>query len=319
MKTKYPISKDFKPLTVINAPMNRFAFKAGNALLNIPTRTLRSSRTLSVKRITVAARNGADIPSYVIRTKTAEKNRPCIIFYHGGGFVFKGSPHHTGLAKLYALKTECTVFYVDYRLAYDAPYLAPENDCLDAYRNITEHGSEYGIDTSKIITIGDSAGGYLALCVALGAIENALIPPKLQMLIYPVVDSEQDTESMKLYTDTPLWNAKNNKKMWDIYQKGNKLPRIIESPLLCYMPKTYIETAEFDCLRDEGRLLSEKLKTLGADVTLIETKRTIHGFDAATHSKITREMISKRLSVIAEIISTDTKGEDQNGNNNNNG
>lgn len=285
--------------------MNRLAFKAGNMLLTIPTRALHSSKTFIIEKRRIEARDGEKIDIYVIKPKSSERKMPCIVFYHGGGFVFKGSLHHLGIAKLYALKTECTVVYVDYRLAYDTPCLTPENDCLDAYRWVTEHTDEIGYERSKIITVGDSAGGYLALCTSLGAIENGLPLPHLQMLIYPVVDNVMNTESMKRYTDTPLWNARSNKKMWDIYQKGNTLPRITDSPLLCRMPKTYIETAEFDCLRDEGIQLYERLKSLGVDVTLKETKQTVHGFDAVTHSEITKKMISERLLAIESIANAD--------------
>ena len=47
------------------------------------------------------------------------------------------------------------------------------------------------------------------------------------------------------------------------------------------MPPAYIETAEFDCLHDDGILYAEYLKKAGIEVTLNKTKGTMHGFDIA--------------------------------------
>ena len=67
-----------------------------------------------------------------------------------------------------------------------------------------------------------------------------------------------------------------------------------------FMPKTYIETAEFDCLRDEAIEFAEKLKKANVEVILNETKKTMHGYDLK-NGKITREMVKKRMELISKI------------------
>ena len=64
------------------------------------------------------------------------------------------------------------------------------------------------------------------------------------------------------------------------------------------LPRTYIETAEFDCLHDEGLAYAEKLKQAGAVVEINETKGTFHGYDAAIDTKIVRQQINRRLSFL---------------------
>ena len=61
------------------------------------------------------------------------------------------------------------------------------------------------------------------------------------------------------------------------------------------MPITYIETAEYDCLHDDGILYSEKLRKIGIEVVLNETKGTIHGYDSALNADITKRNIEKRI------------------------
>ncbi|MBQ9083706.1 MAG: alpha/beta hydrolase fold domain-containing protein, partial [Clostridia bacterium] len=45
------------------------------------------------------------------------------------------------------------------------------------------------------------------------------------------------------------------------------------------LPPAYIETAEFDCLHDDGSLYANKLRAAGVEAVLNETKGTMHGFD----------------------------------------
>ena len=63
---------------------------------------------------------------------------------------------------------------------------------------------------------GDSAGGALAAACTLRSREEGKSDICFQMLIYPVLDARMKTESMKKYTDSPVWNAHLSKKMLDI-------------------------------------------------------------------------------------------------------
>ena len=81
--------------------------------------------------------------------------------------------------------------------------------------------------------------------------------PLFQLLIYPVTDSGMQTDSAIKYTDTPMWNAKLSEKMWREYIQGPTARDIAyASPMAAErfdsLPNAYLETAEFDCLHDEG-------------------------------------------------------------------
>ena len=107
---------------------------------------------------------------------------------------------------------------------------------------------------------------------------------------------------MKRFTDTPQWNSQDNERMWDYYCGKDSEKRDKASPMWCELPwtlpRTYIETAEFDCLHDEGLAYAEKLKQGGAVVEINETKGTFHGYDAAIDTKIVRQQINRRLSFL---------------------
>jgi acetyl esterase len=74
-----------------------------------------------------------------------------------------------------------------------------------------------------------------------------------------------------------------------------ELPNII--------PETYIETAQFDCLHDEGILYAERLKHSGTKVTLVESKGTIHGYYLNLDSEITKKHIMMRIIALQNAFS----------------
>ena len=64
------------------------------------------------------------------------------------------------------------------------------------------------------------------------------------------------------------------------------------------IPMTYIETAEFDALRDGAILYAEKLQAEGIEVELHNTKGTVHGYDMMLKSGIVKDLIEKRTGFL---------------------
>lgn len=130
--------------------------------------------------------------------------------------------------------------------------------------------------------------------------QENLVQPCLQMLIYPLTDIDMQTDSMKKFFDTPLWNSKINQRMWSYYCKDlDKKAAYSASPMHCRLPAvipdTYIETVEYDCLHDEGIHYGVKLQEAGAHVEINETRGTIHGYDSALYTRIATYNIEKRI------------------------
>ena len=66
------------------------------------------------------------------------------------------------------------------------------------------------------------------------------------------------------------------------------------------LPPAYIETAEFDCLHDDGILYAELLRNAGIEVVLNETKGTIHGYDIVQRSPVTKASLEARIRFMKE-------------------
>ena len=91
---------------------------------------------------------------------------PAFIYYHGGAHVF-GSKESSFLTLLPYLEMGWAVVNVEYRLAPMAHAPAAVEDCLCAVRWVIENGEDHGIDTSRLVLTGNSAGGHLALAAGM--------------------------------------------------------------------------------------------------------------------------------------------------------
>ena len=300
---KYPISKEFGLYARFNPPINGFMLRFARVALSSARKRLFSSKQLNVQTVKITCRDGKIIKCYVVRPQGRMNERQPIIFdIHGGGFVLKAAPYHYDLAKIYAAETNCAVVFPDYRLAYNTPFLTPLNDCIDMYGYILDNAEALNLDTSNITLVGDSAGGYLALALAKHLSEVGQTTPKAAMLVYPVADPTMSTQSMQQYTDTPMCNAISIRKMWRYYTNGKN---DVYNPLtddLSFMPPTYVETTEFDCLRDEGIALYNQLCKCGVSVKLHQTVGTMHGFDICLRATTTQNAIAQRTEFLKNLL-----------------
>ena len=89
----------------------------------------------------------------------------------------------------------------------------------------------------------------------------------------------------------------------DLLAGNNVYASPIEAESLEGMPTAYIETAEFDCLRDGGILYAERLRQFGVSVELYNTEGTMHGFDIVLESQILLNCVNKRIEFLKQNFS----------------
>lgn len=295
---RYPLDKELKFIALVKPPSNIKLYPILNIFMKFFQ--CKSDDKVNVTVYKTPGYENAILKTYVIEPKNGGKSMPCLVFFHGGGFLLKASGAHYQIAKEYAEKLPCKVVYVDYRLAPKHPFPIPVEDCFATYKWVLDNADMLGIDKNKIMIGGDSAGGNLAAAVTLMARDRHLSLPVSLLLIYPATDRRMITESMKKYTDTPVWDSRLSKMMWDAYLGGQTPEHIeyaspIEASSFELFPPTYIEVAEYDCLHDEGILLYKRLKEESIKTELHEIKNACHGFETAVGSTIMRKCIDRRI------------------------
>lgn len=302
---KYGIDRELKKITRLKIPENIKLIPLMNAIISLSK--CKSNDQVRVSQYTTPGYSGAKLKTLVIEPSNSNENLPCMVFFHGGGFMLKASHAHYQIAQIYAEKIPCKVVYTDYRLAPKYQFPIPAEDCYQTYRWTLNNTTMLNIDPNQIMIAGDSAGGNLALSVILMARDRKIQMPNAAMLIYPVTDRRMKTESMKKYTDTPVWDAALSKMMWKAYL-GNQQPEKVEyaSPIEAEsfknFPPTYIEVAQFDALRDDGVSFYNKLQDQKIEAELHEISGACHGYETALQSNILRNCMNRRINWLKEII-----------------
>lgn len=291
---KYNINKDFNRCKIMRIPFCSLILYLSRVPQDIMFKLTKIPQDIKSKKYTLDNK----LNVYIFEPINNKGNIPCLLYFHGGGFVYKAASHHKKLACIYGKEVGIKVVLVLPRNTYPKAL----EDVLYTYKWVYKNYKELKIDKYRIAVGGDSAGAVLATYLC-----NSKEVDKLcaQMLVYPVIDANMETESMKKYNDTPMWNSKNNKRMWSMYLKNTStIQRKEASPMQASLsnntPNTYIEVAEFDCLHDDGINYFKRLSKNGVKVELNETYGTVHGYDIVLNSKITKESVSKRIKFLKE-------------------
>ena len=152
----------------------------------------------------------------ILQPKKSGSPVPGILWIHGGGYMLGGDYMvNISCGKMLAERYGAVVVCPDYRLAGKAPYPAALEDCYEALAWMYENADGLGIDKTRIVVGGESAGGGLTAAVCLYARDKGEIPVALQLPLYPMLDCE-DTES-SADNHGRVWNTKRNHWGWKHY------------------------------------------------------------------------------------------------------
>ena len=238
----------------------------------------------SVVDSTVSGRHGAiPVRHYRHLKKGANDVLPVLIYFHGGGWVVGDLDTHDALCRQLANAGECAVISVDYRMGPEQKFPAAVDDAEDVVRYVAASGAQLKIDATRIAVGGDSAGGNLAVVVAMLCRDSSGPALKFQLLIYPATDMAMERPSHFLFAE-----GYNLTRDMMLYFRAHYLNDLAEnkdwraSPLLAKshanLPPAYVLTAGFDPLRDEGKAFADALAAAGVAVRYHCYEGMIHGF-----------------------------------------
>jgi acetyl esterase/lipase len=116
--------------------------------------------------VTYLVATGYESKLDVYRRRDTPALQPTLIFYHGGGWI-GGTKEASFMSIVPWLEMGWNVVNVEYRMARVAPAPAGVEDALCALRFVVAQAKTYGVDTSRIVVSGESAGGHLALAAGM--------------------------------------------------------------------------------------------------------------------------------------------------------
>lgn len=202
---------------------------------------------------------------------------PGLIYLHGGGFVCGDLETHDPLCRTTCDETGCRTVAVDYRLAPEHPFPAAVQDAYAAADWVINHAHQLRIDPTRIAIAGDSAGATLAAVVCHLMAEDRPGALALQLLLCPILDWTVAANARRDFGSTYLLDRHTIEQELAWYLPAGRDP---EHPHISPVhaadfrgqPPTHIHTAEFDPVRDDGRVYADKLQSAGVAVC-----HTCHG------------------------------------------
>lgn len=229
--------------------------------------------------------DGYTIALNIVRPADTKGTLPVFMFIHGGGWVLGDYPTHKRMVRDLVVLSGFAAVFVNYTRTPDAQYPQAINEIYAATKWVAEHGEEIEVDGKNLAIVGNSVGGNMSAVTTLMAKEKGGPQIKLQILMWPIVDADFETDSYQEFGEKRFLTTSLMKWMYDLYiADPEKRKDIYASPLqatieqLKGLPPALIQVAESDILRDEGEAYGRKLDEAGVPVTTVRYNGMIHDF-----------------------------------------
>ncbi len=207
---------------------------------------------------------------------------PAVVYFHGGGWLLGSLDTHQAVCRALANASGAVVFSVDYRRGPEARFPTAVEDCYAATLWVQRQADTLSVLPGQIAVAGDSAGGNLAIAVALLARDRGEPKLAMQVLAYPVtttdldVGFDQDYEGFSLYRDELQWHQDNYLPSPE--DRTDPLVSPLEHADLAGLPPAVVVTAQCDPLHAQGELYAVALARAGVPVEHHAYAGMVHGF-----------------------------------------
>lgn len=245
-----------------------------------------SDNGVSVKEQIIPGPEGGAVRLLIYSPPDVASMRPAFLHIHGGGYVV-GMPEMAH-GRNYDLCKEmgCVIVSVDYRLPPEHPYPAPIEDCYAALKWLHSHAASLGVDVTKIVVGGESAGGGLAAALCLLARDRNEVPICFQWLIYPMLDDRTCVKATNPNTGEFLWTRDQNLFGWTSLLGGapgsaetSEYASPARADRVVGLPPTFIGVGALDLFLEENVAYALRLMHGSVATELHVYPGAFHGFD----------------------------------------
>ncbi|CAK7205367.1 hypothetical protein SEUCBS139899_008137 [Sporothrix eucalyptigena] len=250
----------------------------------LPSNAPQTDKDLCIRTNTVTVRDGTSISLRIYEPLEKKEGRLLFFNVHGGGWMVGTPETEEAQNRFIAMRNDAVVVAVDYRLAPEQPFPHAIHDSLDALLWCVEHVSDLGIDPSKIVLGGGSAGANIVAALTLLLRDDLSLLNNNATVIGQVLNipvtchpNHFPTDKYELHSyeqnkNTPLVDAARMHLYWNNYISAADAGNPLTSPLLAAthtnLPPALVQVAGLDPLRDEGLAYAEALKNSGVATDL---------------------------------------------------
>ena len=235
-----------------------------------------------------------------VSVNRAHMKKYVLLHCHGGGYSTGSSMYARTLTSKLAASTSMDVLCFDYRLAPEHPYPAATEDAMKVWDYLMLLG--YG--ARDIILTGDSAGGNLALSLALKLKDQGRLLPRGLVLMSPWTDMTSSGKSFVTKAEVdPVLDSAYIDKMVAAYAAGQDLKDPYLSPLFGSFegfPPTYIQVGENEILLSDAKRLHRAFVNANVSVKIDVYPGMWHVFQMSP-VKAAREAMDRNAEFIYDI------------------
>jgi acetyl esterase/lipase len=250
------------------------------------------------RAIEVPGRHGAILARLYV-PEGANAASPGFLYLHGGGWVIGSPATHDRLTRELAAGTGARVVSLAYGLAPERPYPQGLDDCVDAARWLGAQGGGLGIDPSRLLIGGDSAGGNLAAATLLRLRDEGGPAFQGAIYIYGAFSIGFATPSIEAWGDRDLiLSVKSMEWFKGHYLSGGGSdadPYV--SPLraeLTGLPPATLLVGTLDPLQSDSELFADALQKAGVPADL-------HVYEDAPHAFAQMFMLDMARDAVARV------------------
>jgi acetyl esterase/lipase len=277
------------------------------ALLQGEPARLGDDAGVTVSRVLVPRGQGNDgVPALLYQpAATAGVRCPAVLNIHGGGYVAGAAQREDAAMRELARNLSCVVVTPDYRLAPESPFPAALEDCDAALGWLHREASALGVDEQCVTVRGTSAGGGIALGLALLARDRKDPPICFLQLVYPMLD---DRTSEHPFTGKYVWPVASNQFGWDALLRGqdraNPSPYAVpgRAENLAGLPPIFLAVGSIDLFAGEILSLATRLVDAGVSVELHMYPGAYHGFALVADSCVAKSFHRDSTAALRRVM-----------------
>lgn len=220
-----------------------------------------------------------------------------LLYTHGGGFAVGSASSHRKLAGHVAKTLGVVSFVLDYRRAPEHPHPAAIEDGVAVFDALVERGA----DPADITTIGDSAGGNLAIAIPLALREQGKQLPGAVIAFSPWLDMENLGGTLATNNDTDalitpeLLEGMIAGVLGDTVSPQTPLANPLYADLTGF-PRTYANAGSVESLVDNTTRFEERARAAGVDITvsIVDGQQHVFPIEAGRSDIVDRELAQLR-------------------------
>ncbi|WP_040167805.1 alpha/beta hydrolase [Microbacterium gorillae] len=286
------------------------ALREGMAAGTPQTMALIAERGFVTRDVTIPGHDGDDIVVSVIEKEGRTGTGPGFFHTHGGGMIIGDRWGGVGGFLDWAERYNGVIVTVEYRLAPEFPDPYPVEDCYAGLVWTAAHTDELGIDPSRLLIGGASAGGGLAAGTALLARDRSGPALVGQLLIYPMLDDRDESVSTRQIDGVGVWDRGANVTGWSALlgeRCGGGDVSIYAAPAratdLSGLPPAFIDVGSAEVFRDEDVAYATALWAAGVQAELHVFAGGFHGFDNfVPQAAVSQAMFAARDNWITRLL-----------------